>query len=122
MGQVGKIFLYAASDSKNYSNIRAILEQRLICKRITTFSNGNFFGTGASLQLRSGIIVILYADSSKELNILNNQAADFAECNLIFIFEHTIISPYKDALQLAPRYINLGSPNIPELRDIILNN
>jgi hypothetical protein len=115
-----KIFLYATSDSENYSNTRAILEQRLTCERIITLSSGDFFGSEASLQLRSGNIVILYADSSKELNILSNQAADFADYNLILIFEHTIISPYKDALQLTPRYINLGLPNIPELRDIIL--
>lgn len=114
-----KVFLYAAADSENYSNTRAILEQRLTCEQIIHLSSGNFFGTEASQQLRSGDIVILYANSPQELKILSNQATDFTGYNLILILEHSIISPYKDALQLMPRYINLGLPNIPELRDII---
>ncbi len=116
---MGKTFLYAVADSENYSNTRAILEKRLTCEHIINLSSGDFFGTEASQQLRSGDIVILYADSSQELNILSNQATDFSDYNLILILEHTIISPYKDALHLVPRYINLGLPNIPELREII---
>lgn len=117
---MGKIFLYAAADSENYSNTRAILEKRLTCEQIINLSSGDFFGTEASQQLRSGNIVILYANTSEELGALRNQATDFSEYNLILILDQTITSPYKDALQLVPRYINLGLPNISEIRDIIM--
>jgi hypothetical protein len=117
---MGKIFLYAAANSENYSNTRAILEKRLTCEQVINLSTGNFFGSEASQQLRSGDIVILYANTSEELGALRSQATDFADYNLILILEQTITSPYKDALQLVPRYINLGLPNIPEIRDIIM--
>lgn len=117
---MAKTFLYAAADSENYSKTRVILEKCLNFEKITNLSTGDFFGSEASQQLRSGDIVILYANASKKLNILSNQATDFAEYNLILILEHTVTFPYKDALQLVPRYINLGLLNIPELRDIIL--
>lgn len=115
-----KIFLYAATDSENYSKLRVILEQNRICKNIINLSSGDFFGTEDSQQLRSGSVVILYANSSKELSILSNQSTNFVDYNLILILDQTITSPYKEALQLAPRFINLGLPNISELRDIIL--
>lgn len=114
-----KIFLYAAAESENYSNIRVILEKRLTCRNIITLSSGDCFGTEGSQQLRSGSIIILYADSSTELTTLSSQSTDFADYNIILILEQTIRSPYKEALLLAPRFINLGLPNISELRDII---
>lgn len=117
--RLGKIFLYAATDSKRYSTIRAILEQRLTCEQIISLPSGNFFGSENSKQLRSASIVILFASTNIELSTLSNQAEDFAEYNLILILEQTVPTPYKEALQLVPRYINLGLPNIAELRDII---
>ena len=113
------IFLYAHSESAAFLQVSKKLDQHLNSGNLSTLSCGSFYGSNASQKLRNDDIVILYASTSEELKKLCKNMTDFAGYNIILILQHTINDPYRDALQLSPRFINLGEPNILELQEVI---